>query len=106
MYVVFLRKLIIALTSLLSSSLLFCFPVDPFPCGFRTSLLQGMVCDPYANYVVQKIIDVADQEQRQTIILEIKTHAAQLKRWALIFFNSTPFSCSIDILVKIGYMKC
>lgn len=46
-----------------------------------TSLLQGMVCDPYANYVVQKIIDVADQEQRQTIILEIKTHAAQLKRW-------------------------
>lgn len=47
----------------------------------RTSLLQVMVCDPYANYVVQKIIDVADQEQRQTIIMEIKAHAAQLKRY-------------------------
>ncbi|CAN0519363.1 unnamed protein product, partial [Ectocarpus sp. 8 AP-2014] len=46
-----------------------------------TSLLQVMVCDPYANYVVQKIIDVADQEQRQTIIMEIKAHAAQLKRY-------------------------
>lgn len=39
-----------------------------------------MVCDPYANYVVQKIIDVADQDQRQTIIMEIRSHAAQLKR--------------------------
>lgn len=47
----------------------------------RTSLLQVMVCDPYANYVVQKIIDVADQEQRQTIIMEIRAHASQLKRW-------------------------
>lgn len=50
-----------------------------FPC--RTSLLQVMVCDPYANYVVQKIIDVADQEQRATIIMEIRAHAPQLKRY-------------------------
>ncbi|CAN0126372.1 unnamed protein product, partial [Phaeothamnion confervicola] len=45
------------------------------------SLLQVMVCDPYANYVVQKIIDVADETQRETIIDEIRTHAAQLKRY-------------------------
>lgn len=49
--------------------------------SLRTSLLQVMVCDPYANYVVQKIIDVADQEQRATIIMEIRAHAAQLKRY-------------------------
>ncbi|CAM9938337.1 unnamed protein product, partial [Chrysoparadoxa australica] len=47
----------------------------------QASLLQVMVCDPYANYVVQKIIDVADAEQRETIITEIKTHASQLKRF-------------------------
>ncbi|CAN0189797.1 unnamed protein product [Discosporangium mesarthrocarpum] len=46
-----------------------------------TSLLQVMVTDPYANYVVQKIIDVADVDQRQTIITEIRTHASQLKRY-------------------------
>jgi pumilio RNA-binding family len=40
-----------------------------------------MVCDPYANYVVQKIIDVADAEQREGIITEIRAHATQLKRY-------------------------
>jgi pumilio RNA-binding family len=40
-----------------------------------------MVCDPYANYVVQKIIDVADAEQREGIITEIRAHALQLKRY-------------------------
>ncbi|KAG5179434.1 armadillo-type protein, partial [Tribonema minus] len=47
----------------------------------QASLLQVMVCDPYANYVVQKIIDVADAEQREGIITEIRAHAAQLKRY-------------------------
>jgi transcriptional regulator CtsR len=47
----------------------------------QPSLLQTMVCDPYANYVVQKIIDVADEEQREDIITEIRAHASQLKRY-------------------------
>lgn len=47
----------------------------------QASLLQVMVCDPYANYVVQKIIDVADEEQREGIITEIRAHSTQLKRY-------------------------
>eukprot|EP00612_Vaucheria_litorea_P004688 CAMPEP_0171469440 /NCGR_PEP_ID=MMETSP0945-20130129/11293_1 /TAXON_ID=109269 /ORGANISM="Vaucheria litorea, Strain CCMP2940" /LENGTH=797 /DNA_ID=CAMNT_0011998599 /DNA_START=153 /DNA_END=2547 /DNA_ORIENTATION=+ len=47
----------------------------------QASLLQVMVCDPYANYVVQKIIDVADAEQREGIIMEIRAHSSQLKRY-------------------------
>lgn len=75
----------------LHRELMLCDIVAPpaFPCannntkknGHRTSLLQVMVCDPYANYVVQKIIDVADPEESQTIIMEIRAHAAQLKRY-------------------------
>jgi len=47
----------------------------------RGSLLQQMVCDPYANYVVQKIIDVADDHQRIQIVNELRSHASQLKRY-------------------------
>lgn len=31
---------------------------------FRSSLLQVMVRDPYGNYVVQKILDIADDRQQ------------------------------------------
>mmetsp|Transcript_1950 Transcript_1950/g.2660 ORF Transcript_1950/g.2660 Transcript_1950/m.2660 type:complete len:1160 (+) Transcript_1950:323-3802(+) len=47
----------------------------------RESLLQQMVCDPYANYVVQKIIDVADEDQRNRIVNELRANSAQLKRY-------------------------
>ena len=40
-----------------------------------------MMKDPYANYVVQKVIDVADEEDRNAIVEHIKSQATQLKRF-------------------------
>ncbi|RHY12353.1 hypothetical protein DYB26_007058 [Aphanomyces astaci] len=43
--------------------------------------LQVMMKDQYANYVVQKLIDVADANERDKMAAIIKTHAAHLKRY-------------------------
>ncbi len=45
----------------------------------QRNLLQAMVCDPYANYVVQKMLDVATPEQHAAIITEIKAHSSQVR---------------------------
>lgn len=47
----------------------------------RSSLLQVMVRDPYGNYVVQKILDIADDRQQEALCSYLKHHAAQLKRY-------------------------
>ncbi len=44
----------------------------------QRNLLQAMVCDPYANYVVQKMLDVATPEQHAAIVTEIKAHSSQV----------------------------
>lgn len=46
-----------------------------------TSALHVMMRDQYANYVVQKIIDMADDGQRRLIIDHIKPHIATLRRY-------------------------
>jgi pumilio RNA-binding family len=46
-----------------------------------TSALHVMMKDQYANYVVQKIIDLADDAQRRQIIDHIKPHIATLRRY-------------------------
>eukprot|EP00667_Euglena_gracilis_P002597 EG_transcript_2598 len=46
-----------------------------------TSALHVMMRDQYANYVVQKIIDLADESQRRQIIDHIKPHIATLRRY-------------------------
>ncbi|OQR88901.1 hypothetical protein THRCLA_10036 [Thraustotheca clavata] len=43
--------------------------------------LQVMMKDQYANYVVQKLIDVADAEEREQMVVIIKTQASHLKRF-------------------------
>ncbi|KDO35765.1 hypothetical protein SPRG_18907 [Saprolegnia parasitica CBS 223.65] len=43
--------------------------------------LQVMMKDQYANYVVQKLIDVADAEERERMVVIIKTQASHLKRF-------------------------
>ncbi|RHY29176.1 hypothetical protein DYB32_005366 [Aphanomyces invadans] len=43
--------------------------------------LQIMMKDQYANYVVQKLIDVADSTERDKMAAIIKSHAANLKRY-------------------------
>ena len=45
------------------------------------SKLQTMMKDPYANYVVQKLIDCADDHERDAMVQRIKAHASHLKRF-------------------------
>jgi pumilio RNA-binding family len=40
-----------------------------------------IVRDPYANYVVQKVIDVSDERQRAAIMRYVKENIAQLRRY-------------------------
>lgn len=44
-------------------------------------VLESMVRDPYANYVVQKVIDVSDERQRGAIIKYVKENIVQLRRY-------------------------
>jgi len=43
--------------------------------------LLAMMKDQYANYVIQKIIDVVDDEQRERLIQKIKPHTLSLKKF-------------------------
>lgn len=45
-----------------------------------TTLLT-MMKDQYANYVVQTIIEVVDDRQREAIIQRIKPHIVQLRKF-------------------------
>lgn len=44
------------------------------------SELVSMVKDQFANYVVQKVIDVAEEEQREAIITRIRLHVPNLRK--------------------------
>jgi pumilio RNA-binding family len=44
-------------------------------------VLESMVRDPYANYVVQKVIDVSDERQRGAIIRYVKENIIQLRKY-------------------------
>jgi hypothetical protein len=44
------------------------------------SPLVAMVKDQYANYVVQKMVDVVDEEQRQLIVARIRRHVPNLRK--------------------------
>ena len=44
-------------------------------------VLENMVRDPYANYVVQKVIDVSDEKQRAAIIRYVKENIVQLRKY-------------------------
>lgn len=44
-------------------------------------VLESMVRDPYANYVVQKVIDVSDERQRGAIVRYVKENIVQLRRY-------------------------
>lgn len=40
-----------------------------------------MTKDQYANYVVQKMIEVADAQQRKTLLMRIRPHMNSLRRF-------------------------
>ncbi|KAK9702350.1 mRNA binding protein puf3 [Basidiobolus ranarum] len=46
-----------------------------------TSALVMMMKDQYANYVVQKMLDVVDGDQREILINKIKPHLQSLKKY-------------------------
>jgi len=46
-----------------------------------SSPLLIMMKDQYANYVIQKIIDVVEDAQRDVLIQKIKPHVAALKKY-------------------------
>ncbi|KAI9193305.1 ARM repeat-containing protein [Polychytrium aggregatum] len=46
-----------------------------------SSPLVAMMKDQYANYVVQKMLDVVDGDQKELLIQKIKPHLASLKKY-------------------------
>jgi len=46
-----------------------------------SSALETMMKDQYANYVVQKILDVCDAQQREIMITHIRPHIPSLKKY-------------------------
>lgn len=53
-----------------------------------------MMKDQYANYVVQKMLDVVDGEQRTLLVAKIKPHLPGLKKYTYgkHLINSKPNS--------------
>ena len=47
----------------------------------RMAPLEIMMKDQYANYVVQKVLDVCDPAQRELLISRIKPHIPTLKKY-------------------------
>lgn len=45
------------------------------------SALNIMMKDQYANYVVQKMIDVSEPTQRKNLMAKIKTHMNTLRKY-------------------------
>jgi hypothetical protein len=43
--------------------------------------LIAMMKDQFANYVVQKMLDVVDGEQRELLVTRIKPHLPSLKKY-------------------------
>lgn len=54
---------------------------NPVDVNTGQCVLESMVRDPYANYVVQKVIDVSDERQRGAIVRYVKENIVQLRRY-------------------------
>ncbi|XP_072765349.1 pumilio homolog 1 isoform X2 [Anoplolepis gracilipes] len=50
-------------------------------CGFNDNALNVMMKDQYANYVVQKMIDVAEPAQRKILMHKIRPHLGSLRKY-------------------------
>ena len=56
-------------------------PNSHYPIEHSTTALQVMMKDQYANYVVQKMIDVAEPSQRKILMHKIRPHISTLKKY-------------------------
>ncbi|XP_053213866.1 pumilio homolog 2-like [Panonychus citri] len=50
-------------------------------CSYNDSALYTMMKDQFANYVVQKMIEVAEQPQRKALLNRIRPHLAALRKY-------------------------
>ncbi|XP_026815082.1 pumilio homolog 2 isoform X3 [Rhopalosiphum maidis] len=50
-------------------------------CGFNDNALHVMMKDQYANYVVQKMLDVCESSQRKVLMHKIRPHFASLRKY-------------------------
>ncbi|XP_055644551.1 maternal protein pumilio isoform X2 [Toxorhynchites rutilus septentrionalis] len=50
-------------------------------CSFNDAGLHVMMKDQYANYVVQKMIDVSEPTQRKVLLHKIRPHMSSLKKY-------------------------
>ncbi|XP_046669067.1 pumilio homolog 2 isoform X4 [Homalodisca vitripennis] len=50
-------------------------------CGFNDNALHVMMKDQYANYVVQKMLDVCEAAQRKVLMHKIRPHFASLRKY-------------------------
>nr|CAD7595823.1 unnamed protein product [Timema genevievae] len=50
-------------------------------CGFNDNALHVMMKDQYANYVVQKMIDVSEPAQRKVLMHKIRPHLNSLRKY-------------------------
>ncbi|UXI23142.1 hypothetical protein NH340_JMT09085 [Sarcoptes scabiei] len=50
-------------------------------CNYPESALYTMMKDQYANYVVQKMIEVAESQQRKLLLVRIRPHVNALRRF-------------------------
>ena len=55
-----------------------CFSIDNFS---PNSALYSMMKDQFANYVVQKMIDVAEPPQRKILMHKIRPHISTLRKY-------------------------
>ena len=54
----------------------------PCPDRFPFSMcMQAMMKDQFANYVVQKVLETCDDQQRELILSRIKVHLNALKKY-------------------------
>ncbi|XP_050422637.1 maternal protein pumilio-like isoform X2 [Adelges cooleyi] len=50
-------------------------------CSFNDNALHVMMKDQYANYVVQKMLDVCESSQRKVLMHKIRPHFASLRKY-------------------------
>ncbi|KRX19151.1 Pumilio -like protein 2 [Trichinella nelsoni] len=75
----------------------------------NSGVLVAMMKDQYANYVVQKLLDVADPSQRKRLMQNIRPHVPQLRRFTYgkhilcKFFNFFNSICFPILIISIMY---
>ena len=67
--------------------------------------LELMIKDPFANYVVQRILDVVDDRRRIAVVNVIQSHAAHLKRFTWQTFLSGTIKNMVGMMFLAGVKK-